>query len=134
MNDEAKCLQKHIDDLSEQLQKANADLKGIQNGCYHDDWSIEYTPDYQSSYRIPSDKECGRKMGVDSLPPVFVPSKTTAKWIRTCPSCGKVETTEKVRPKTIPGEIPGTTSVVSEPDFYRQKPSNSLANKGIDIE
>jgi len=81
-----------IQDLIRQLNSKKATLENLENSCLHE-WEEKFTPEYRRGYHMPSDREQGIELGVDSRPAYDVPDRTIDKWTRTCKICGKVQET-----------------------------------------
>ena len=112
--DEMRAKASHHQSEAKRLQD---EIKRLVSSCKHDWCAAEYKPDHQEGYRIPSDREQGIELGVDSRPAMYVPPKTTRRWSRTCPLCGLIQTTTRTKKQKAAGQVPGTTAEVEVPDF-----------------
>jgi len=50
---------------------------------------------------MPSDREQGIELGIDSRPEYYVPAETKKRWKRTCKVCGKTETTSQIKTREV---------------------------------
>lgn len=114
---EAERLRKQIQADADALEQSRQRLARLERTCQHQWGKIEYVPDYQPGYRIPSDRERGLELGVDSQPECYVEAKTTRKWQRTCASCGMAQTTTRTKKEYCAGKVAGTGGEVEVPDF-----------------
>lgn len=110
-------LRTEIKRTADQLESFKRQLDAAERQCQHDWAKTEYVPDHQEGYRIPSDREMGLEMGVDSRPACYVAAKTTPKWKRTCKKCDKTEITTRTKKQYASGAIPGTGGQIDVPDF-----------------
>lgn len=97
-------LRREIKTLDRELKGKIAYLRALENGCHHD-WGETITiPHRHEPYTIPASGG-----GVDRIPEMHVPAKTTYIYRRTCELCGKTEETDRIK------EVPQKTKV--EPQF-----------------
>lgn len=90
MTREIRTLRAYVSDTERAFNEAKARLDAAERDCRHD-WDEQYDPKYEEGYTIAGDPP--GTMGVDWRGPMYVPSKTTPRWKRTCQTCGKVEYT-----------------------------------------
>lgn len=109
--------QKRVQLLQEQADAATKMLDSQQQHCQHEWGAVVYKPDYREGYYIPSDKEQGRQMGVDSQPGCYVSAKTTPKWKKTCSKCGVTLVTGSTKKQSISSGVPGCGGCQNVPDF-----------------
>ena len=74
-------------------------------------------PIYREAYYIPSDRERGIEMGVDSLPGCHVPAETTREWKRTCLLCNRTQTTRRTKKVFGTSGVAGCNCEQEVPDF-----------------
>ena len=96
----SKCLRQKIREDTEDLQQTKMELKAFEDSCQHQWGEPKYDPIIRQAYYIPSDKERGLEMGVDSQPGCHVPREETPLWRRRCSVCGKIEETKRSTTKT----------------------------------
>jgi hypothetical protein len=114
---DAKRLRRQIEEKREDLERDQATLKHAEGLCAHKWEKIQYVPVHHNGYRIPSDRERGLVMGVDSRPEFYVSSKTVKTWHRTCAVCGKIEITDRIKKVLTSGSVEGCTGEAEVPDF-----------------
>jgi len=103
--------------LEHQLGLKKERLNRIQNGCKHDWGQTQFVPDYQEAYYIPSDREQGIELGVDSRPGCYVDAENTRIWTRTCRTCGETQTTQRTKKTLSASNVPGCGCEQEVPDF-----------------
>ena len=113
----AQQVRQEIQQTEAKLTALTSELTRLERACSHTWGSVVYDPVHTEGYRIPSDREQGIEMGVDSRPAYDVPSQTTRRWRRACTICGKVETTTHVKKQRVAGPTPGTSAEAEIPDF-----------------
>jgi len=101
------CLGDEIKEKQRQIQGLERKKEAVFSDCKHD-WEEKYTPIHYEGYRVPSDRERGLELGVDSRPATYVSATTEKKWTRTCKKCGKQEVTSRTR--EIKQELPSWNS------------------------
>jgi hypothetical protein len=98
---EIAALEKQKADLENSIKNKQRVLWGLEQNCPHEWTEPKYVGEHVEGYYIPSDRERGIEMGVDSRMGCHVPSKDIPKWERRCKRCDKVEVTTNVEKKEI---------------------------------
>ena len=83
----------------ENLTHLQKKLDREESQCGHIWGDAEGAHIYHKAYTIPGDEP--GTMGVDFRGPCHVPSRTEARWKRTCLNCGKVEYTTRVEKSSV---------------------------------
>lgn len=99
-------LRAKIAQLKMDLQTAERRLQAAEDQCPHKWGEIKYNPIEKAGYRIPSDREQGIELGIDSRPEMYVPPSKTDRWRKECALCGKVVETTHAEEKTQVTKIP----------------------------
>lgn len=85
-------IRNRIKNLRWELDRLESELHRAESSCRHVWPEPKYDPIRTEAYTIPADPV--GTMGIDWRGESYVPATTKPRWTRTCPKCGKVETTE----------------------------------------
>jgi hypothetical protein len=111
-------MRKSLAAAEDQVKSLRTRLETAERQCgmkCHNWDKVQYTPIETKGYQTQGDPP--GTMGIDWQGPQWIEATCTKQWTRTCKSCGKTETTQRVKKEWMPGSVAGTSGHVEVPDF-----------------